>query len=130
MTEVSNGIWEKTLVVTAGTTMKFKVAGNDKWDDSCNFGSATIVLGEVADLYCGGDSSDMPFTAEKDMTIKVTVDLTGDVATILVAEVVAGGETGGETVNPGTGDMNMAAVTVALLAATAGLVVMGKKKEF
>lgn len=131
MTEVSEGIWEKTLVMTAGTTMKFKVAGNDKWDDTCNFGSANIVLGEKADLTCSGTSSDMPFTADKDMTIKITVDLTGDTATILVAEVAPqGGESGGETVNPGTGDMSLAAVSVALLAATAGLVaVVGKKKE-
>ncbi len=90
MTEVSDGIWEKTLDLTAGTSMKFKVAGNDTWDDSCNFGSATIVLGEKADLECSGGSGDMPFTAEKDMTIKITVDLTGDVATILVAEVTDG----------------------------------------
>ena len=90
MTEVSDGIWEKTLDMTAGSSMKFKVAGNDTWDDSCNFGSATIVLGEKADLECSGGSGDMPFTAEKDMTIKITVDLTGDVATILVAEVTDG----------------------------------------
>ena len=95
MTEVSDGIWEKTLDLTAGTFMKFKVAGNDTWDDSCNFGSATIVLGEKADLECSGGSGDMPFTAEKDMTIKITVDITGDVATILVTEV-----TGDEPVAP------------------------------
>jgi hypothetical protein len=94
MTEVSEGIWEKTLDVTAGTTMKLKIAGNDKWDDTCNFGSANLVLGEKADLTCSGGSSDMPFTADKDMTLKITVDLTGDVATILLEEVgAAGGET-------------------------------------
>ena len=90
-TEVSDGIWEKTLELPAGTSMKFKIAGNDKWDDTCNFGSATIVLGEVADLECSGGSVDMPFTADSAMTIKITVDLTGDVATILVAK--AGGST-------------------------------------
>ena len=95
MTEVSDGIYEKTLEMTAGSTMKFKIAGNDKWDDTCNFGSANIVLGEKADLTCSGMSSDMPFTAEKDMTIKITVDITGDVATILVTEV-----TGDEPVAP------------------------------
>ena len=98
MTEVSDGIWEKTLEMTAGTTMKFKVAGNDKWDDTCNFGSANIVLGEKADLTCSGMSGDMPFTAEKDMTIKITVDITGDTATILVTEV--GAEGGDEPVAP------------------------------
>lgn len=100
MEMVSAGIYEKTLVMTAGTTMKFKVAGNDKWDDTCNFGSATIVLGEVAELTCSGGSSDMPFTAEKDMTIKIKVDLTGDVATILVTEVGAEPETPADPETP------------------------------
>ena len=36
MTEVSEGIWEKVIECPAGTSMKFKVAGNDKWDDSCS----------------------------------------------------------------------------------------------
>ena len=152
MTEVSAGVYEKVLEMTAGTEMKFKVAGNDAWVDSCNFGSATIVLGEVAEMDCSGGSSDMPFTAEKDMTIKITVDLTGDVATILVEEVVADApetdapetdapetdapetdapETDApETDEPAkTGDMGLAAVSVALLAATAGLVAIVSKKE-
>ena len=100
MEMVSAGVYEKTLVMTAGTTMKFKVAGNDKWDDTCNFGSATIVLGEVAELTCSGGSFDMPFTAEKDMTIKIKVDLTGDVATILVTEVGAEPETPADPETP------------------------------
>ena len=87
MTEVSEGIYEKTLDLPAGTSMNFKIAGNDAWDDTCNFGSANIVLGEVADLECSGGSGDMNFTADSAMTIKITVDLTGDVATILVANV-------------------------------------------
>ncbi len=91
MTMVSAGIYEKTLELPAGTAMSFKIAGNDTWDDTCNFGSATIVLGEVAELTCAGDSTDMSFTATDAMTVKITVDLTGDVATILVAD--ANGET-------------------------------------
>ncbi len=86
MTEVSDGIYEKTLDLPAGTTMNFKIAGNDAWDDTCNFGSAIIELGKVADLECSGGSGDMTFTADSAMTIKITVDLTGDVATILVAK--------------------------------------------
>ncbi len=99
MTEVSEGIWEKTLELPAGTNMNFKVAGNDKWDDTCNFGSATIVLGEKADLECSGGSGNMAFAATDAMTIKITVDLTGDVATILVADANAAGDdttTGGD----------------------------------
>ena len=132
LTEVSDGIWEKTIVCTAGTSMKFKVAGNDAWDNSCNFGTGeALALGTVTELPINTFGGDMTFTAEKDMTIKITVDLTAETATILVAEVAPqGGESGGETVNPGTGDMSLAAVSVALLAATAGLVaVVGKKKE-
>ena len=133
LTEVSDGIWEKTIVCTAGTSMKFKVAGNDAWDNSCNFGTGeALALGTVTELPINTFGGDMTFTAEKDMTIKITVDLTAETATILVAEVAPqGGESGGETVNPGTGDMSLAAVSVALLAATAGLVVtVSKKKEF
>ena len=133
MTEVENNIYVKELDVTAGTTMKLKIAGNDKWDDSCNFGSATLVLGEVAELTCSGGSSDMPITFDRDMKIKITVDLNafaeGGAATILIEEVVAGGD---EPINPPaeTGDLGLAAVSVALLAATAGLVVtVSKKKE-
>ena len=131
MTEVENNIYVKELDVTAGTTMKLKIAGNDKWDDSCNFGSATLVLGEVAELTCSGGSSDMPITFDRDMKIKITVDLNafaeGGAATILVEEVVEGGDV---TPPPATGDMGLAAVSVALLAATAGLVVtVSKKKE-
>lgn len=84
MTEVSDGIYEKVVTLTAGTEMKFKVAGNDAWDDTCNFGSANIVLGQVAELECGGGSGDMTFKADSDITIKITVNLTSDVATILV----------------------------------------------
>lgn len=132
MEEVENNIYVKELDVTAGLTMNLKIAGNDMWDDSCNFGSATLVLGEVAELTCGGGSSDMPITFDRDMKIKITVDLNafaeGGAATILIEEVV---EEGGDiTPPPATGDMGLAAVSVALLAATAGLVVtVSKKKE-
>lgn len=134
MTEVENNIYVKELDVTAGTTMKLKIAGNDMWDDSCNFGTGgTLVLGETVDLPISTLGGDMTFTAEEDMTIKITVDLNafaeGGAATILIEEVVAGGD---EPINPPaeTGDLGLAAVSVALLAATAGLVVtVSKKKE-
>lgn len=105
MTQVSTGIWEKTIVCPAGTNMKFKVAGNDKWDDSCNFGSATIVLGETANLECSGGSGDMPFSVSAETTIKITVDLTGETATITVVDVNGGnggseGGNGGAVVTP------------------------------
>lgn len=92
-TQVSAGIWEKTLECPAGTSMKFKVAGNDKWDDTCNFGTATIVLGQVANLECSGGSKDMPFSVTEATTIKITVDLTAEPATILVEDVNGGSTT-------------------------------------
>lgn len=103
MTEVSDGVYEKTLELPAGTTMTFKIAGNDTWDDTCNFGSATIVLNEVADLACGGDSGNMTLSASEAMTVKITVNLTGETATILV-------EGDGETLPPPapTGDFYVA----------------------
>ena len=104
MTEVSEGIWEKTIVCPAGTSMKFKVAGNDKWDDTCNFGSATIVLGKTSSLDCGPGSGDMPFSVTAETTIKITVDLTNSPAKITVVDVNGGngGNEGGndEPVNP------------------------------
>lgn len=93
MTEVSEGIWEKVIECPAGTSMKFKVAGNDTWDDSCNFGTATIVLGQVANLECGGGSKDMPFSVAEATTIKITVNLTAEPATILVEDVNGGNDT-------------------------------------
>ena len=100
MTEVSNSVYEKTLTLTAGTEMKFKVAtdnGNGGWNDAFNFGSATLTLGTVAEMENSGGSGDMTFKADKNMTIKVTVDLNpladGGKATILITEASAGGST-------------------------------------
>ena len=138
MTEVEENIYEIVLDVTAGTTFEFKVAGNDKWDDAFNFGSATIVLGETADLTCGGGSTNMTVNVENDGKLKITVDMNGFVvggaATIKVEEVVEQPPVveppvaGGEDI-PTTGDMGLTAVAVALFAATAGLVVTLTKKE-
>lgn len=103
MEMVSDGVYTKELTVTAGTTFKFKVAGNDAWVDSFNFGSATIVLGETAELDCGGGSGDMTVSIEKDCTLKITVDVNpmadGGKATILVEEVT-GEETPDATEEP------------------------------
>ena len=91
MTKVSDGVYEKVLECPAGTNMNFKIAGNDKWDDTCNFGSATLTLGEKADLECSGGSGNMNLTFSKATKIKITVDVNpmndGGAATILVEEV-------------------------------------------
>jgi len=99
MTEVSEGIFEKVLDCPAGTSMKLKIAGNDAWDDNWNFGSATLVLGQKADLTNGAGSTDMPLTIADACKIKITVDVNGlangAAATILVDVVTNGGGGGG-----------------------------------
>lgn len=93
MTEVSESVYGKTLMLTAGTEMRFKIATDDGrggWNDAFNFGSATLTLGTVAEMDNGGGSGDMFFKADKDMTVKITVDLNplkdGGKATILLVE--------------------------------------------
>lgn len=100
MTEVSEGVFEKTLDVPATTTMTLKVAGNDTWDDNWNFGSATLVLGQKADLTNGSGAQDMTLSIAEACKIKITVDVNpmadGGAATILV-DVVSNGGGGGTT---------------------------------
>ena len=99
MTEVSEGVFTKTLDCAAGTSMKLKIAGNDAWDDAWNFGSATLVLGQKADLTNGPGSTDMALTVAKAGKITITVDVNpmkdGGAATILVQEGTGTG--GGNT---------------------------------
>ena len=89
--EVSDNVYEKTLQVPAGTTMRFKIVGNDCWDDQWNFGCSGIQIGQLHDLECGGGSLDMTLTVERDCTLRFTVDLNpmrdGGYATLLVTEV-------------------------------------------
>lgn len=99
MTEASEGVFTKTLEFTAAGTMKFKVAGNDAWDDNWNFGSAALVLGQKADLTNGAGSTDMTLEVTKAGKITITVDVNplkdGGAATILVEE--GNGNGGGTT---------------------------------
>ncbi len=134
MTEVEAGIWVKEIEFTEAATMEIKFAGNDTWDDTCNFGSATLTIdGEAAEMDCGGGSGNMALSVTEPCTLKFIVDLNGDVATVKVETVTAdGGEGEGEGEgegNPGMGDLSIAAVSVALLAATAGMVLTISKKE-
>lgn len=102
MTKVSDTVYTKEIAVTAGTTMQFKVAGNDSWDSGYNFGGAEdptpVTLGTALDMTSGADSKNLTLTAEKDCTLKFTVTLTDGAASLLVEEV--GGTSGGATVQP------------------------------
>ncbi|MBQ7415812.1 MAG: starch-binding protein [Oscillospiraceae bacterium] len=88
MVKEANGVYTKILAVTGGTTMKFKIAGNDEWNDAYNFGGmedgVNVVLGTKIDLNNGGGSKDITLTAADHGYLKFTVDLTGDVPTLLV----------------------------------------------
>lgn len=88
--KVSNGVYVKVITVTAGHAMKFKIAGNDAWDDAYNFGGmedgVVVALGTKVELANGGGSKDLSLTAAKDGNLKFTVDLNGDVPTLLVEE--------------------------------------------
>lgn len=106
MTKASNGVYTKVIAVTAGTTMMFKIAGNDAWDDAYNFGGAedgvTVTLGKKVDLTNGGGSKDLSLSATKDCNLKFTVDLTGATPTLLVEETDEEASTtpGGSTSTP------------------------------
>lgn len=75
MKEVADNVYEKTLQVPAGTTMRFKIAGNDCWDDNWNFGCGEIVLNQLLELECGAGTLDMALFVERDCTVHFTVDL-------------------------------------------------------
>lgn len=75
---VADNLYMKTVDLTAGSSMTFKVAGNDMWDDSCNFGtngSQTLTLGVDTEMICSGGSSDMTVSVDSDMTLVIIVDL-------------------------------------------------------
>ena len=90
MIMVSEGVYTKVVALTAGATMVFKVAGNDKWDDAYNFGTeaeGTIVtLGTSVNMITSGGSKDMTLTVDKDCNLKFTVTLVEGGATLLVEE--------------------------------------------
>ena len=81
-------VFIKELGVAAGTTVKFKFAGNGSWDSGYNFGSGVIEVGKAVEMANGGDSTDMTYTATENCTLKFTVDTSavadGGAATVLL----------------------------------------------
>lgn len=103
MTMVSDLVYEIDIACTAGTTMTFKFAGNDAWDDSCNLGSGAAAIGSTVDLVNGPSAGDMTLTVDKDVVLKFTVDLTAladgtGAATLTIAETEGTVEPGDEPV--------------------------------
>lgn len=90
MNKVSNGVYTKVIAVTAGISMEIKAAGNGEWNDAYNFGPAVngteIVVGTKMEMVNGGGAQNFALTTTKDCNLKFTVDLTGDVPTMLVEE--------------------------------------------
>ena len=90
MVKVSEGVYTKVIAALAGTTMKFKIAGNDAWDDAYNFGAGedgvSVAYGTKLDLTNGGGSKDITLTTVNDGNVKFTIDLTGEIPTLLVEE--------------------------------------------
>lgn len=104
MTEVEDGIWTKTYTAPAGKYSLKVTAGN--WDN-CWGG-----FGE-------NNNYDFELTEETEITVKFN-EKTQQVSVLA-----------GEEIIPDTGDMSLAGISIALLAATAGVVALvGKKKEF
>ena len=67
-------VFVKELGVTAGTSIKFKFAGNGAWDSGYNFGSGVVEVGKAVEMANGNDSTDMTYTATENCTLKFTVD--------------------------------------------------------
>jgi hypothetical protein len=89
--------------------MNFKIAGNAAWDAAYHFGGAedgvSVTLGKKLNLTNGAGSKDLSLTVNKDCNLKFTVNLKGDVATLLVEETTDAADTnpdnGSSTPAPG-----------------------------
>ncbi len=109
MTKGEDGIWTITYTAVPAGEHKLKVTGGS-WDNC---------WGAISN---GDADGNIVFTLEEATDVVVKFNPANNKVTVLV---------NGEDMNPATGDMSLAAVSVALLAATAGLVaVVSKKKEF
>ncbi|MBQ3214740.1 MAG: starch-binding protein [Oscillospiraceae bacterium] len=92
MTKDGEGIWTKDLTLYKGTTIKFKLCGNDSWDSGYNFGASApdmaLTAGTAAELV-NGSSDNLTYTASQDCTLTVTLDMNGDVPSLTVTETAA-----------------------------------------
>ena len=106
MIKESAGVYTKVVTVLAGTDAKFKIAGNDEWNDAYNFGGAedgvSVVLGTKITLTNGGGSKDISLKVNKDCNLKFTVDL--NEMTVLVEETTEEAGTTPPPSDPGTSE--------------------------
>ena len=89
MTKISDGVYSKVISLTAGTTITFKIAGNDQWNEFFNYGGAEPMImypGDTAELISDINSRDINLTATKTGNLKFTIDLNGELPSLLVEE--------------------------------------------
>ena len=89
MTKVSDGVYTKVISLSAGSTIMFKIAGNDQWNEFFNYGGAdlmTMFPGDTAELISDIHSRDITLTATKTGNLKFTIDLNGEAPTLSVEE--------------------------------------------
>lgn len=84
--------YEIVLEVTAGTSMSFKFAGNDQWDEEWTFGGSGLVIGQPTDLVQGSGSNNLQLSVTEDCLLRFTVDFNAYYAgegnaTVLVTKV-------------------------------------------
>ena len=107
MTESADGVYKFTLNNVPAGNYKFKIT-NGTWDK--NWG----------DPNSGDPDGNYLLTVESAGDVTITFNsVTGEISVAVNGEDI-----------PKTGDMSVAAIAFALMAATAGAVVIGKKKEF
>ena len=92
MTEITYLCYQIDIPCPAGTSMTFKFAGNDAWDDTCNLGSASGSFGEALDMVNSGESADIGLSVSEGVILRFTVDLLplaagAGAATLTVVEV-------------------------------------------
>ena len=107
MMDLGNGSYQVTYSGVAAGDYELKVTKGGTWDE--NWGANGANGDNVKFTVGEGQDVTITFNAE---TVKITVSLSG-----------------GDS-NPSTGDYTVAALVVAMMAATAGAVVLTKKKEF
>ena len=96
MTKVSDGVYTKVIHLSAGSTITFKIAGNDQWNEYFNYGGADLITmspGQSVELISDIHSRDITLTATKTGNLKFTIDINGDVPTLRVEDTTEEAET-------------------------------------
>ena len=107
MSDLGNGSYQIVFPGVAAGDYELKVTKGGTWDENWGVG--------------GMNGENVKFSAIDGQTVTVTFNS----ATGAIDVTVTGGEA-----NPELGDYSVAALVVAMMAATAGAVVLAKKKEF